>query len=130
MTVPCGPPFDRVATTRRELLDAARGGSGLALECLIAIGDADDEGGDHPVLSLEGVLELLWVLRIGGDALARVYVSVGRDAELVRALVFAVTSGRVPVHKLRDAALGLPVDLELPRLRGEILGNAGAPGEP
>jgi hypothetical protein len=79
----------------------------------------DDLDGDHPVIGSDGVLALLETLGVTGGALARLYVQTGRDAEVVRVLVWAVTEGHLPIHRLRDAADGLPVDLEIERIRAE-----------
>lgn len=102
----------------------AHGESPLAWDCLAGISNGDDAEGDHPILSLDGVLELLDLLGIFGVSLARLYARAGFDPEVVRLVVFAVSEGHLPIHKLRDAALGLPVDLEVPRVREIVVDPA------
>jgi hypothetical protein len=101
------------------LLDRVHGGDPLAYDCIVALHHGDDLEGDHPIMGADGVAALLDLYGITGIALARLYVNTGRDPETVRALVWGVSEGIIPIYQLRDAAAGLPVDLEIERIRAE-----------
>lgn len=88
-----------------------------AIACLFALAEGADQDVGHQWLDLDDTLELLHGLGIRGLALSMLWMWVDESADDLRLVLLAVNEGHLPLHKLRDAASGLPVDLELPRLR-------------
>ncbi len=107
------PPDD----VRCELELDIEGGSPLAAECTDALYEGDWGSLDSAVLDYDGALEIMTVLGIHGLGLAHLWVGVNRNVDDLRLVLAAVHCGALPIHRVRDAASGLPTDLELPRLR-------------
>lgn len=111
-----------------SLFERVVGPDPLAFDCMIGIAEGDDEDGDHPLFAATEVLESLDLLHVSGPGLAHLYVGLGCDPEAVRIAVFGVTVGCVPIHKLRDAALGLPVRFDVAQVRRDLEAASGPPG--
>lgn len=109
-----------------DALEAAVGFSSVARTAMEELVSGEDHSGDHPIFSSLELCEILGALDIKGDAFGRLFQKCG-TAQGLRAVGFGVSRGSLPIHKVRDASLGLPVDLEIPRLLSE-LETAGAIG--
>jgi len=97
----------------------------LAMHAIEALVEGDDIGLSQHSFDAEAVCTTLDLVGIRGDGLAQIWVRLGRDPGKLTLLVEAVYDGRLASFHLRDAARGLPVDLEMAVrvIRGEESGS-------
>lgn len=103
---------DRSMAARADLFSSVAQDNPLAMAALVALVEGDDVGLSQHSFDAEAVATMLDQLGIRGDGLAQIWVRLGRDPGKLTCLVEAVHDGKLPAHVLRDAAQGLPVDLE------------------
>ncbi len=97
---------------RADLFSSVARDNPLAMDAIEALVEGDDIGFSQESFDAEAVCTMLDLLGIRGGGLAQIWVRLGRDPGKLTCLVEAVYDGEMPAHVLRDAASGLPVDLE------------------
>lgn len=110
---------------RADLFSSVAQDNPLAMHAIEALVEGDDIGVSQEDFDAEAVCTMLDLLGIRGDGLAQIWVRLGRDPGKLTLLVEAVHDGRLASFHLRDAARGLPVDLEMAIrvIRGEESGS-------
>ncbi len=103
---------DRPALARGQLFGGVVKGNTLANDAVVALVEGEDVGPGQESFDAEAVCTMLDLLGIRGDGLAQIWVRLGRDPGKLTLLVQAVHDGKLPGYLLRDAANGIPVDLE------------------
>ena len=103
---------NRAEAARWELFHGVVCNNSLADDAVFALTQGDDVGFGQEDFDAEAVATMLDQLGIRGGGLAQIWVRLGRDPGKLTYLVESVHNGILPAHVLRDAAQGLPVDLE------------------
>ena len=102
----------RALVARAELFNDVTCDNPLAISALAALLQGEDVGLAQHNFDAEAVATMLDQLGIRGAGLAQIWVRLGRDPGKLTYLVESVHNGILPAYVLREAAQGLPVDLE------------------
>jgi hypothetical protein len=97
---------------RADLFSSVSQDNSLAMHAIEALVEGDDIGLSQESFDAEAVCTMLDLLGIRGGGLAQIWVRLGRDPCKLTLLAEYCHNGLLPAHVLRDAAQGLPVDLE------------------